>query len=112
MIMENIMRPYLSHPNSTLTPFRGKYPGFFEKWIYSFQIGAILGELGGYIAEKGEDETCRVDIINKIKLVKELLDNRDNISKTITIEELTETIVVFSTLINRQAEPLVYIESV
>lgn len=53
MIMENIMRPYISHPNSSLTSFRNKYPGFFEKWVYSFQIGAIFAELGSYIGEKG-----------------------------------------------------------
>jgi hypothetical protein len=53
LIMENIMRPYLSHPNSTLTTFKTKYPGFFEKWIYSFQIGVIFNELGTYISEKG-----------------------------------------------------------
>lgn len=42
MIMENVMRPYLGHPGATATTFRSKYPGFFEKWLYSFQIGAIF----------------------------------------------------------------------
>jgi hypothetical protein len=44
-------------------------------------------------------------------MVKELIDNKDNITTTIKIEDLTETIVLFSTLISRQAHPLVYIES-
>ena len=70
------MRPYISHANSSLTSFRNKYPGFFQKWVYSFQIGAIFAELGSYIGEKGEDEEYREDIINKIKYVSGLIDNK------------------------------------
>ena len=89
MIMENVMRPYLAYPGATLTTFRTKYPSFFEKWLYSFQIGVIFHELGTYIAEKGEDASCREDIINKIKYVRELTDNKENITQTIKIDELT-----------------------
>jgi hypothetical protein len=85
MIMENVMRPYLAHPGASLTTFRSKYPGFFEKWLYSFQIGSIFHELGTYIAEKGEDASLREDITNKIKYVRELIDNKENITQTIRI---------------------------
>lgn len=53
MIMDVIMKPYLRGRNSSLTNFKQTYPGFFEKWIYSFQIATIFQELGGYISEKG-----------------------------------------------------------
>jgi hypothetical protein len=109
MIMEKIMKPYINFPNSSLQRFKSKYPRFFEKWIYSFQIGAIFIELGSYIAERGEDESCREDIINKIKMVRELIDNKANIVTVTKAEDLIEMIVIFSTLISRSAHPLVYI---
>ena len=42
MIMEHVIKPWISHPNSSSTEVKNKYPGFFEKWIYSFQIGSIF----------------------------------------------------------------------
>jgi hypothetical protein len=44
-------------------------------------------------------------------MVREFIDNKDSIKANMKIEELTELIVVFATLISRQAHPLVYIES-
>lgn len=85
MIMETIMKPYLQQPNATLTTFRNKYPGFFQKWIYSFQIANIFQELAAYISERGEDDNYREDIINKIKLVRDLIDNKENIKTTMKI---------------------------
>lgn len=45
-------------------------------------------------------------------MVSELIDNKENIKTTMRIEDLTETIVLFSTLISKQSHPSVYMESV
>lgn len=47
--MEKILVPYIKFPNSSKTKFRNKYPGFFKKWIYSFQIDRLFEVLGVYI---------------------------------------------------------------
>jgi hypothetical protein len=63
LIMEKIMKPYLRFPNSSVTKFKSKYPGFFQKWIYSFQIPELFLELGGFIGENGADELYTKDIV-------------------------------------------------
>ena len=77
--MQKIMRPYLRQPNSSKSKFKTKYPCFFEKWIYSFQISELFNELSSYIAEKGNDSAFAEDIVDKIKLLTLFLDNKDNI---------------------------------
>lgn len=42
LIMEKIMRPYLRRPNSSNTKFKTKYPCFFQKWIYTYQLPEIF----------------------------------------------------------------------
>ena len=49
LIFSKILAPYIRHPNSSQGKFKNKYPGFFQKWLYSFQIAGVLGELGGYL---------------------------------------------------------------
>lgn len=38
LIFNKIMRQYIATPNSSQTKFRTKYPCFFQKWIYTFQL--------------------------------------------------------------------------
>lgn len=48
-VMEKILIPYIKFPNSSKTKFKNKYPGFFQKWLYSFQIDRLFEVLGIYI---------------------------------------------------------------
>ena len=43
LIYQKIMAPYIREPNSSLGKFKNKYPGFFQKWLYSFQIAEMPG---------------------------------------------------------------------
>ena len=52
LILVKILAPYMRHPNSSQGKFKNKYPGFFQQWLYSFQISAVLGELAGFIEAK------------------------------------------------------------
>jgi hypothetical protein len=74
--MEKIMIPYLQYPKSSQSKFKCKYPGFFANWIYSFQIKNLFFQLGGFIEEHAGEADSREDIIAKIQLVSEFLDNK------------------------------------
>lgn len=107
------MIPYLRYPKSAQSKFKFKYPGFFANWIYSFQIKRLFFELGGFIEEHAGEEDLREDIIAKIQMVSDFLDNKENIEKSTSLEELTETIVTFSTLLSPSSiHPSVYLEGV
>lgn len=45
-------------------------------------------------------------------MVRDIIDNKENIINTIKIQELVETIIIFTTLISRQSHPMVYVQSV
>ncbi len=68
------MKPYLSHPNSTTTKFKSKYPGFFQKWIYYYEIPQLFQELGSFISQYGSDPLYSKDSVDKIKLLGDFLD--------------------------------------
>ena len=50
LIMEKIMKPFLSTVNSSAGGFKAKYPAFFQKHVYSFQIGGVFEGLGSFIS--------------------------------------------------------------
>lgn len=63
LIMEKIMTPYLRDATSSKSKFKTKYPGFFQKWIYSYQIPELFEELGRLISENGSNAEFTKDAV-------------------------------------------------
>ena len=109
LIMEKIMTPYLRNPDGSNSKFKSKYPGFFQRWIYSYQIGELFEELGELIGEHGSRAECTKDAVEKIKMLSEFLDNQESVEKSIGVEQLTTAIIQFSTIVSEDTQPLVYL---
>ena len=110
LIFQKIMTPYLRDPNSLDSKFKTKYPGFFQHWIYSYQIPELFEELGGLIGEHGSRQECSKDAVEK--MLGEFLDNKESVEKCLGVEQLTTAIIQFSTIVSGETQPSVYLSIV
>lgn len=109
LILQKIMTPYLRDPTSSSSKFRTKYPGFFQRWIYSYQMAELFEELGGLIGEHGSKAECTKDAVEKIKMLGEFLDHKESVEKCLGVDQLTTAIIQFSTMVSEETQPLVYL---
>lgn len=109
LIMEKIMTPYLRNPDSSNSKFRTKYPGFFQRWIYSYQIPELFEELGRLIGEEGGRAESTRDAVEKIRMLGEFLESKESVEKCLGVEQLTTAVIQFSTTVTEDTQPLVYL---
>lgn len=74
--MYRIMVPFIKTHKDQLPNFHKKYPGFFKKWVYSFQVVELMGLLRDHIQENADKKEYKEDILFKIEVVYDILQNK------------------------------------
>lgn len=106
------MNPFLSSPKEVVSIFKDKYPAFFNKWIYSFQIVELMTNLKNHIEKREEDASFKQDILYKINIVHGICDNKESIDKNISKESLMECLGEFSSIFHSKMDKDIYLYGV